>query len=240
MKNKGLVVQDWLARCSWKEQTVLLCGLRGPDAGANKTLKAWTRWLRSVVCKNADNSDRFMQPEPVKLFTTIDKEDANLLNNLPLHYVTHLLHAVEVVAYRHPDHMVSAQAITMYDDGCMFLHLSPEPKHAMTIRLADKNVAANYANGGFATTPEEVALEEARQRGMTDTELVAAGKDRLLDCIAARAAGGGSTICEPCSTGHPDKCLWKLPATAACEHGVNHKHHCTICFRAAHEHRTTK
>jgi hypothetical protein len=134
----GFVLLPWLARCSWKEQTCVLCALRGPDAGASQKVKAWTRFLRAAACRNADPSDRFMRKEERQAFVEIEATSQDLLNMLPVHYLAHLMHALQIVGLRHDDHGTARTARCAYLDLCGYLHLKPEPDGEMEIRLADR------------------------------------------------------------------------------------------------------
>jgi hypothetical protein len=133
---RGSVLQDWLAdRCSWKEQTVVLCALRGPDTGSAPELKAWTRWLRQVALRNADPAHPFMVTSLPELPSAIRPV---LIDMLSVHYLSHLMHALEVVAYRHPDPEIHHYAQKAYVALCAFLHVTPENYDEMRQRLRDK------------------------------------------------------------------------------------------------------
>lgn len=135
--SKGFVVQGWLATCSWKEQTTVLCGLRGPDAAPSPYIKAWVRWLRWAVVQNADNSDRFMQVEPRYSFLEIEKKWPDALNALPVHYLAHLMHALEIIGYRHDRVEPGIIAKEAYLELCRYLHVRPENGPEMEERLRD-------------------------------------------------------------------------------------------------------
>lgn len=131
------VVQDWLRVCSFKEQTTLLSAIRGPDTGGGPEIKAWNRLIRRTILQQADPNGRFMQVEPLESFIRLDTEKQHVLHSLPIHFWAHLVHAFEVLAYRHPDGETAAFFYHTYHDCCRYLHQEPESNANMTRRLAD-------------------------------------------------------------------------------------------------------
>jgi hypothetical protein len=137
--NDKLVVQKWVyEKCSWMEQTVIFCGLRGVDFAGNSKLKAYTRWFRRIVLKNANPKKTFMQKEKLYSIKSIANNSPLILDMLPVHYLTHLLHTFQVIAYRHPDKKIMQFARKQYNDLVDYLHLSIETNEKMTKRLGDR------------------------------------------------------------------------------------------------------
>ena len=132
------VLQDWVTKLSWKEQTVLLCCLRGPDSGGSPEIKAIIRWIRKRVLENAAPSKTFMRDEMLTAIEEIAQQSPLILDMLPVHFFSHFLHALEVIAYRHPHHTTQSIAMSMYEDLCEYLHIEPEKRWAMTVRLKDE------------------------------------------------------------------------------------------------------
>jgi hypothetical protein len=133
------VVKTWIQeRCSWKEQTVLLCALRGPDAGGTPELKAWTRWLRNIILENAAPKKTFMREDWCPSFYKIAEDKPLALDMLPVHYLTHLMHAFQVVWVRHPLTKEALVARAQYEALVAFLHLEPELEDEMICRLSDE------------------------------------------------------------------------------------------------------
>lgn len=143
---KGSVVQPWVNELSWKEQTVLFCALRGPDAGGTKILKGWTRFIRKTVLENAAPKKTFMQNDPIPDIYMIAMTEPLALDMLPVHYLGHLMHALQVIAYRHPASADKSDpnrapgeiARDAYLQLCDYLHVQRETLADMTIRLADE------------------------------------------------------------------------------------------------------
>ncbi len=130
------VVQSWLAECcSWKEQTVLLTAMRGCDgAQKNDKSKDLLHNYRATILNDADPSTGFMQQR------TFDMEDfCNNLDQYPMHFLMHFIHAVGVIGYCHPDEYVADKWLIVYQCLVAALHLHPETKREMRVRLKDKN-----------------------------------------------------------------------------------------------------
>lgn len=130
------VVQPWVTQlCSLKMQTVLFAAVRGPDSAYCPNLKPLTRWIRSLVLKNADTNTPFMQditlPEP--------QSYAREIEYLSVHYVAHLISALEVIMYMYPDATIGKHAWTHLSfivTGDIF-HMRLEPLADMVSRLKD-------------------------------------------------------------------------------------------------------
>jgi len=133
------VLKEWVTiHCTWKEQTVLLCAIRGPDAGGSPQLKAWTRWIRSVVLNNAAPHKTFMRAERVTPILKLAEESPLVFDMLPVHFLGHLMHALEVIGYRHHSQSIANDAREGYRQLCEYLHLTPETKQQMEDRLKDE------------------------------------------------------------------------------------------------------
>lgn len=140
------VLQDWVSdNLTLKMQTVLLCALRGPDANGSPDLKAWTRWIRSIVLKNAAPNKTFMRQDSFVGIDVIAQRMPLALDLLPVHYFSHLMHALQVIGYEHPDPGIAVTARVAYYQLADYLHLLPESKDMMHLRLSDELVADHPA-----------------------------------------------------------------------------------------------
>src|SRR4026207_1732669 len=104
MDDNRSVLQNWLVRIPIRMQSTLVLGLRGPDGMSTTYIKQWTRWLRGLAFKpgNPDNVRPFMLMDKPPMLE--DKSPlAYELYTVPQHYYSHLMHSVQVVAYRHPE-----------------------------------------------------------------------------------------------------------------------------------------
>lgn len=129
------VQRPWLYYLPWKMQTVINQGLRAPDSRFSPKVKIVSRWLRSVCLSNADSNHTFMcRKDEIPTWEDLDNE----INYLTLHYVTHFIYALEIVAYKHPEEEVRQIAMNLYEGIVRFqMHLEIETEPALNARLAD-------------------------------------------------------------------------------------------------------
>lgn len=135
-EHKNCVVQDWLSNIPLRMQSVLLLGLRGPDTHKATEVKKFSRWLRGLVFVpgNPDNVAEFMRVENPPLI--VEKSDvAKELEFCTQHYYSHLMHALEVVAYCHPDPKIKNVAFIRFEQMCLLLHLPVESSKDFHNRL---------------------------------------------------------------------------------------------------------
>ncbi len=133
---KSCVVQEWVyLNCSFKQQTVMLCALRGCDTASKEDLsKALTRKIRSAVLRNADPKDSLFMREDSKRIRSFLQD----LDHYPLHWLTHSLHACEIIGYKCDDDTMRESFKALYINFVEALHLRPESEQQMDVRLADK------------------------------------------------------------------------------------------------------
>lgn len=137
------ILQTWVTDLPLREQGALVVGLRGCDLTPKNPLDSTERqlvgYLRHCVLVPADPREvgvvgGFFQPEP-----PIGWKQSEL-GHYPMHYVSHLMHAYEVVAYRHPDPTVKLNGMDIYYKLVRGLHLNPESRHAMIERLSEDRI----------------------------------------------------------------------------------------------------
>lgn len=131
------VLQHWLEELPIRMQSTLLLSLRGPDTHRCPEIKKVQRWMRGLSFKpgNPDNVAEFM--------TGLDDVPA-LVEKNPLarelefctqHFYSHLMHGLEVIAYKHPSHAVGHKALDLFDGMCRLFHLEPEDEYEFEERL---------------------------------------------------------------------------------------------------------
>lgn len=132
-----LVVQDWLAVCSWKQQTVLLSALRGCD-GIEKEdpSKILTRFFRFTILLSADTQSTFMQWKPSLLYPQMTYL-VDHLDHYPMHWVLHFAHAAEIVGFKHPDKSTREFWGEFYLRICAVFHMQGETEKQLDERLRD-------------------------------------------------------------------------------------------------------
>lgn len=121
----------WVQKLSFKAQSVLFSGLRGTDTHHTPNLKALVRWLRPVTQSNADYSTDYMREEPFPVWDDVKKE----LEFVTVHYYAHLMHAIQIVAYHHPEELIRLKAFSFYINMAEHLHLNQESREQMGARL---------------------------------------------------------------------------------------------------------
>jgi hypothetical protein len=150
------VLQDWVMELPLMQQTVLLTGVRGPD-GLPKyhPTKYVLRWFRRCVLLSA--MDQRVLTDPVDIgggsFTgpsvvapyedwrpAMDERVGSYLQALdevPHHFQLHLMHAVEILGYKHPDEQIRAWWHSVYLRLVHDMHLWPETEEQLDARLGD-------------------------------------------------------------------------------------------------------
>jgi len=134
------ILQDWVMNIGLRQQGTLLSGIRGCDTvPKNHITKLLVRGLRAD-CLNAHCGDprkaaTYIKPlfheELVDMLPAVcDAQD-----ELPAHYVSHLIHAIEVLAFHHPDFNRRSIWNQYYLRLCKRWHMHPETPEDMAKRL---------------------------------------------------------------------------------------------------------
>ena len=89
------------------KQGVLLGAIRNCDGSINNTPhKILTRAIRAACIKSAQSSGSFLaqRPDIYTIFETacVFKKDG-WMDSVPVHFLLHLIQAIQVLAYDHPD-----------------------------------------------------------------------------------------------------------------------------------------
>jgi hypothetical protein len=158
------VLQNWVQDLTFMQQSVLLTAIRGCD-GITKyhPSKFVLRWLRRCVMYSAftqniindpylDDGGNFTGKIPRDKFPTIEALFKCYLDNvdeIAHHFHMHLVHAAEILGYKHPDKSIKADWLCFYLDCCRDLHMSPESRQQMDLRLGDSR--ENWINSGRET-----------------------------------------------------------------------------------------
>jgi hypothetical protein len=142
------VLQDWVMELPLREQGVLLTVVRNCDVAPKhpdnletpeRALTAWLRWcfLNPADPREVDyeSGSWFRSTPPAKF-------KQSMFGHLPQHWVGHAMHALEVVAYRHPEDTVRDIAYQLYRVLVDGMHLRPESWEAMAKRLSEDRILA--------------------------------------------------------------------------------------------------
>lgn len=158
------VMQEWTWNLSFMQQTVLLTAIRGPDNtpkyGPVKMLMRWYR--RCILVSSLEGGvitnpyqklvgGSFMGPsyyihdhasssnEHVWPTAMDDIVSAYLreVDALPHHFHLHLMHAFQIVGYKHPDTDIGSWFQGTYERFVYDMHLNAETEEHMDKRLSD-------------------------------------------------------------------------------------------------------
>lgn len=138
------VLQDWVTEMPLRHQAVLMAAVRGCDTvpkypldSPERHLVAWVRWCFLVPAdeREVDTPGGFMLSYPPVL-------RPSSLGHHPQHWYSHVMHAIEVLAYYHPDGLVRAAALNIYAGMVDNMHLRPETRSDLYQRLTADRIAA--------------------------------------------------------------------------------------------------
>lgn len=140
------VLQDWVIELPLREQGTLLTAVRGCDLTEKLPLDSVERQLvASIRCAFMNPADvRKVDSEPGCFFQTEPPLDwkPSLFDHYPLHWFAHVMHACEVIGYRHPDGRLAMTFSLISWRMAHSLHLEPETRDAMIKRLSEDRIAA--------------------------------------------------------------------------------------------------
>lgn len=131
------VLQPWVATVGLKMQSILLSGLRAPDAKTSGVKKC-VRWMRSNCQVDADPAKQsYMQT--VEMNEELIQLAIEELEYLPCHYAHHFADSMAVMAYHHPTKAVRDFAYRIhYLVAEEIFHFVPEAKDVFLARHRDK------------------------------------------------------------------------------------------------------
>jgi hypothetical protein len=134
------VIRPWVSDLGNRHQVALLTALRGCDyIQRDNTARPIVKALRFAIMDMGDE-------------TPLAEANNFLCNNLmwfemkaflndwdryPVHFLHHLMHACEVVAYKSPDHFMASACKMVYRGLIQNLHVNPETEQQMDARLND-------------------------------------------------------------------------------------------------------
>lgn len=129
------VLQAWVEKIPWKQQSILFSGLRGPDIRQCKKIKEVSRWMRKVSQRDADPNQSYMAPTNLPVARELEKE----LEFCTIHFVHHFADALRVIAIHHPDGEVKEYAwqLHLYMADELF-HWKPENNDEFNYRHRDR------------------------------------------------------------------------------------------------------
>jgi hypothetical protein len=145
------VLQDWVMELPLREQGTLLTAVRGCDLTPKYPLDSVER--RLVACIRG----AFMVPADER---EVDKENGSFmsrripltfkpsaLGHYPLHWVTHVMHAAEVLGYRHPEEEIAGAWLAVYAKLCTSFHVPMESFEDFEERMSEDRIASGTVVG---------------------------------------------------------------------------------------------
>lgn len=157
LANYRPVLRDWVCRLSLRAQGTLLTNIRSCDLSpkhpdficenngcstgeqtADRQLTAFLRWCVMVPAdeREVDLPGAFMRSVPP------DEWKPSQFGHYPLHWVMHIVHGFQVVAYHHDDSTIRTTALSIYNRFVHSFHLMPESGQAMINRFNEDRIAA--------------------------------------------------------------------------------------------------
>jgi hypothetical protein len=143
------VLQNWVMELPLREQGTLLTSVRGCDfepktwtarGVAYSPGRRLTAFIRYCFMNPADPREvdfeegSFFQSQPPNPFKPSE------FGHLPQHWYAHVMHALEVIANRHPGYEAK-QAYDLYYAMVKNMHLNPETNNQMIHRLSEDRIA---------------------------------------------------------------------------------------------------
>lgn len=157
----GSVLQEWTNYIPFMQQTVLLGIVRGPD-GIPKyhPVKPVLRWYRRCLLLSALDGEVITNPYDGRggsftgpSFTAEASENPaeewelymvkpmnefmQTMDEMPLHFWLHMMHAIEIMGYHHSNQRIRVWWREVYIRMVSAMHLYPEAKIDLNKRLGD-------------------------------------------------------------------------------------------------------
>ena len=148
--NSYSVLQSWVEVLPLRYQGTLLTAVRGCDEESKqwtstgvayspgRRLTAFIRWcfMNPADPREVDSEEGafFMSTPPTPF-------KPSQFGHLPLHWYTHVMHALEIIGYCHPHKNVAETAHDLYRSMVHGLHLNIEAEYQMKNRLTEDRVA---------------------------------------------------------------------------------------------------
>lgn len=142
------VLQPWVMDLPLREQGCLMTAVRGCDLTPKRPLDSLERRIVAAIRGGfmvaADPRETDSEPGSFMSLKIPDAKTEKLstLGHYPLHWVVHVMHACEVLGYRHPDTRVLSQFQDLYREFCHMLHVPAETFETYAKRMTEDRIAA--------------------------------------------------------------------------------------------------
>lgn len=148
--NEGSVQPEWCRKLPYQQQSVLFLAGRGPDGvGKFHPCKPVQIAYRACVFVAAKYGRTLHWGEKADTFMSLDifadearwaeavKQFFDNHDELPKHYLAHLMHGAQILGYKHPDERFRSRWMKFYREMVSMFHLNPETEAEMDKRLSD-------------------------------------------------------------------------------------------------------
>lgn len=144
------VLQDWVMELPLRYQGTLLTAVRGCDSepkqwsrtgvaySAGRRITAYVRWcfMNPADIREVDYEEgSFFMSEPPYPFKPSE------FGHLPQHWYSHIMHALEIIAHKHPRLHVRTKCFDLYHKMVISMHLNMETEKQLEDRLTKDRIA---------------------------------------------------------------------------------------------------
>lgn len=145
------VLQGWVSDLPLRAQGTLLTCVRGCDLTPKYPLESLERRLVSALRWSfmVPADPREVDAEPGCFFSSHIPDDfkPSALGHYPQHWISHVMHAAEVLSIYHPNRYVADKWRVVYERLCRSLHVNPETPEQAEERYLEDRVAAGTIVG---------------------------------------------------------------------------------------------
>jgi hypothetical protein len=143
------VFQSWAESLTLMQQSVLITAVRGPDTLPKYHVSKYLlRWYRRCLllsafdrCALTDPHDprggSFLGPVEGASLDEVASRYLESIDEVPLHFHLHFVHAAEILGYKHPDLTIRKWWYNFYVAAARDMHLNPESETELDRRLGD-------------------------------------------------------------------------------------------------------
>lgn len=129
-----------------REQGTLLTVVRGCDVMPKYPLDSMARRLvaalRYTFLNPADEREVDAEPGTFMSRQLPFKFKWSEFGHLPWHWLSHVIHAIEVIAYRHPDYDTRQLFLALYLNAVRSFHMNPETREQFIARMSEDRIAS--------------------------------------------------------------------------------------------------
>lgn len=163
------VIQKWVCDLSFMQQSVLLTCIRGCDGLPKRHVSKFVlRWLRRCIMLSAFDGVALTDPHdqrggnftgPIPKNTVLSdlfQQYLDDVDGVPHHFHLHLMHAAEVIGYKHPDRLTRGEWKSFYEKLARDAHLHPETEQQLDYRLGDSQQQWQEVGGEVLVDREKI------------------------------------------------------------------------------------